>query len=275
MDEKRTVAIVDQLGFPGVAVVLPSRAPELRAQVDYAPLWPPFLFAAPSMRLWAPLAERWPYAQLLLTDRTSGVLLGWLDTAPAYWDGTDARLPGGWDDLMRRAVDGLRAGRTPTALAMMSLSLLPRAHGRGLGSTAIELSRALAGRLGLRAVLAPVRPALKSACPRVPMDEYVGRLRADGLPEDPWLRAHLRAGGRLVGIAEESTVVEAPLADWERWGARPPADGTGTFTVDGALVPVYVSPDGRTARYTEPNVWVVHAPARIPAQRTREGRRPR
>ncbi|GAA2092703.1 hypothetical protein GCM10009801_59380 [Streptomyces albiaxialis] len=266
------MAIVDQLGFPAVAVVLPSQAPELRAQVDYAPLWPPFLFAAPSMRLYAPLAERWPYAQLLLTDRTSGGLLGWLDTAPSYWDGADARLPGGWDDLMRRAVDGLSAGRTPTALAMMSLNLLPDARGRGLGATAIELSRALAGRLGLRAVLAPVRPTLKSAHPHVPMEEYVARLRADGLPEDPWLRAHLRAGGRVAGIAEESTVIEAPLADWEAWGAELPADRAGTFTLDGALVPVRISPDGRTARYTEPNVWVVHPPARIPAQRTREGR---
>ncbi|NGO73384.1 hypothetical protein [Streptomyces boncukensis] len=266
MDTQQSAVPVDRLRSsgprrPAVEAVPAAWAPELRARIDYRPLWPRFLFAAPSMRLYRPLAARWPYAQLLLVSPDSGALLGWLDTAPAHWDGTDAGLPGGWDDLMRRAVRGLRAGRRPDTLAMMSLSVLPAARGAGLGRTAIELTRALAGRLGLRAVLAPVRPTAKCACPHVPMADYARRRRADGWPEDPWLRTHLRAGGRTAGVAEQSTVLEAPLGDWAGWGASVPRSaGERAFTVAGALAPVRVTRLG-TGRYVEPNVWVIHSPS--------------
>ncbi|WP_326686725.1 N-acetyltransferase [Streptomyces sp. NBC_01795] len=269
--------LVHLLSTSSCEVALPSEAPRLAAQVSYEPLWPRFLFAAPSMRLYRPLGELWPYSQLLLAEPGSGRLLGWLDTAPVFTDGGAdglpgiARglpgggrgLPGGWDDLMRRAVEGLRAGHAPDTLAMMSLSLLPAARGIGLGAAAIALARALASLLELRAVLAPVRPTLKAACPQVPMGEYMRRVRTDGLPADPWLRAHVRAGGRVAGVATASTVMEAPLEDWAAWGASLPPAGDGT--IEGALSPLELLPDGRTARYTEPNVWVIHSAERFPA----------
>lgn len=250
---------VRQLALPACEVALPREAPELASQVSYTSLWPRFLFAAPSMRFGSQLATVWPYAQLLLADADSGRLLGWMDTAPARWDGADAGLPDGWDALMERAVEDQRAGREPDTLAMMSLSLLPVARGRGLGGACVELARTLAALLSLRAVLAPVRPTLKSAHPHMPMAEYVRRTRPDGLPEDPWLRTHVRAGGRVAGVAERSTVMEARLTDWERWGAT--LSPAGSWTVEGALTPLVPLPDGRSARYTEPNVWVVHTPS--------------
>ncbi|GAA2609205.1 hypothetical protein [Streptomyces axinellae] len=289
--------LVRQLSLPACEVVLPSDAPALAAQVSYEPLWPRFLFAAPSMRLHRPLGTLWPYAQLLLAGPESGRLLGWLDTAPVFTRDGTARppdggrgpagngpgkgrgLPGGWDDLMRRAVEGLRAGHRPDALAMMSLSLLPEARGTGLGAAAIALARALAARLELRAVLAPVRPTLKAACPHTPMGEYVRRVRPDGLPADPWLRTHVRAGGRIAGIAAASTVMEAPLEDWATWGAALPPEGDATIA--GGLAPLELLPDGRSARYTEPNVWVIHSPERPGdsgsperAEHTRQARHP-
>lgn len=262
MSNQRNVTTLRQLACPAFEVALPHEAPGLTAQIAYEPLWPRFLFAAPSMRLYRPLAALWPYAQLLLAEPGSGRLLGWMDTAPARWDGDDEGLPDGWDALMERAVEDLRAGREPDTLAMMSLSLLPGARGRGLGGACIELARTLAASLSLRAVLAPVRPTLKSAHPHMDMGDYVRRTRPDGLPEDPWLRAHMRAGGRFAGVAERSTVLEARLTDWEDWGAA--LSPTGTWTVEGALAPLTPLPDGRSARYTEPNVWVVHLPSARP-----------
>ncbi|MDJ1131022.1 hypothetical protein [Streptomyces iconiensis] len=256
------MTVARQLTLPAYEVALPHEAPGLAAQVAYEPLWPRFLFAAPSMRLYSPLAALWPYAQLLLAAPESGRLLGWLDTAPAYWDGDDEALPGGWDALMERAVEGLRAGRAPDTLAMMSLSLLPSARGKGLGSACVELVRTLAALLSLRAALAPVRPTRKCARPREPMADYIRCKRPDGLPEDPWLRTHVRAGGRVVGVAAESTVMEAPLTDWRRWGAALSPDGV--WTIEGALAPLEPLPDGCSARYTEPNVWVVHTPSAPP-----------
>lgn len=247
------------LALSDVDVLLASQEPELAQQVDNRPLWPRFLFHAPSMQLYGPLFAHWPYALLLLVRRPGRELLGWLETAPAFWDGTEAGLPAGWDHAMAEAVQGLRARRVPDALAMLSLSLKPHARGAGLGPAAIEATRRLAAHLGVGAVIAPVRPTGKARHPRVPMRDYIGRTRTDGLPEDAWLRTHVRAGGRVLGIAQESTVMEAPLACWQEWAGRVlPAQGE--FTLPGALAPVQVLPGGRSARYAEPNVWVSHRP---------------
>ena len=44
------------------------------------------------------------------------------------------------------------------------------------------------------------------------MAEYARRLRDDGLPEDPWLRVHVRAGGEVVEVTPFSAVCTRPVA---------------------------------------------------------------
>jgi hypothetical protein len=33
------------------------------------------------------------------------------------------------------------------------------------------------------------------------MTRYIAMRRGDGLPDDPWLRVHIRAGGRILQVA--------------------------------------------------------------------------
>ncbi|WIV53782.1 hypothetical protein [Amycolatopsis nalaikhensis] len=89
------------------------------------------------------------------------------------------------------------------------------------------------------------------------MDDYVARVRADGLPADRWLRTHVRAGGRIVGVALCSATVQAPLDDWRRWTGLA-FDRDGFVVVPGALVPVFVSLAHGFGVYVEPNVWISH-----------------
>jgi hypothetical protein len=93
--------------------------------------------------------------------------------------------------------------------------------------------------------------------PFVPMQEYAARTHADGLPADPWLRVHVRAGGRIVKVAPTSMVVPGTIADWRRWTGMEFAT-SGPVVVPGALTPVHVSLEQDHAVYVEPNVWVRH-----------------
>jgi hypothetical protein len=83
------------------------------------------------------------------------------------------------------------------------------------------------------------------------------RRRDDGLSEDPWLRTHVRAGGRLQGVAHRSTTVTAGLDRWRAWTGLPLTDD-GLTAIPGALAPLVVSVPLDFGCYVEPNVWVDH-----------------
>ncbi|MCD6639370.1 MAG: N-acetyltransferase, partial [Nocardioides sp.] len=83
------------------------------------------------------------------------------------------------------------------------------------------------------------------------------RTRDDGLPVDPWLRVHVRAGGRIDRVAPRSMVIPGTLEEWREWTGLP-FDRTGPVEVPGALAPVLCDAEHGTAVYVEPNVWVRH-----------------
>jgi hypothetical protein len=103
----------------------------------------------------------------------------------------------------------------------------------------------------------PVRPNRKHEDPDSPLAGYVARTRPDGLPEDPWLRVHVRSGGRIVGIAPSSMTVTGTLDQWRAWTGLP-FDTDGPVRVPDALTPVLCDTARDRAVYIEPNVWVHH-----------------
>jgi len=81
--------------------------------------------------------------------------------------------------------------------------------------------------------------------------------RGDGLPADPWLRVHVRMGGRIVKVAPCSMVIPGTLREWREWTGEP-FDESGDVLVPFACNPVHVSLEQDHAVYVEPNVWVHH-----------------
>jgi hypothetical protein len=122
----------------------------------------------------------------------------------------------------------------------------------------LSAMRASARALGFREVVAPVRPSAKHREPHTPIAEYAHRVRPDGLPEDPWLRVHARAGATIDSIAPASMTVGASLEEWRGWTGLP-FDTAADVEVPGALVPVRCEPERGYAVYVEPNVWMRHA----------------
>lgn len=119
-------------------------------------------------------------------------------------------------------------------------------------------------------MVAPVRPPLKATRPWTPMEDYAAEVRNDGLPSDPWLRVHARAGGQIRRIAKTSAVIAAELAAWRQWTGLP-LDVDGSHAVPGGLVPITVCTHLGVATYVEPNVWVEHSPRQTPTPGVSDG----
>jgi GNAT superfamily N-acetyltransferase len=174
---------------------------------------------------------------------------------PLPWDGTLPLPHAGWDWAARTAIRARRLGEPCRAASALEIGVRPDLRGGGLSGRMLAGMRAAVRDAGLTDLFAPVRPNRKSDVPHLPMAEYAARTRADGLPEDPWLRVHARAGGELLGPCERSMRIEGTVEDWRDWTGQD-LSAPGEHLVDGALAPV-VS-DGSWAEYVEPNVWVRH-----------------
>jgi GNAT superfamily N-acetyltransferase len=233
-------------------VVSLADRPDLRDRLPFGAGWPQFVFHDPVAARYLPVVdEAFPDLNLVVLDGGEIVAGGW--AVRIRWDGTLEDLPAGWDGALARAARNLERGEEPNTLVTMAAEVVESHRGRGLSPVVL---RALLARAWGDA-LAPVRPTAKAAQPEVSMEAYVARVRGDGLPEDPWLRTHVRLGGEILAVAPESMVVEGCVADWEAWtGLR--FERSGKHRVPGALALVDIDVDSDRGRYVEPNVWVRH-----------------
>jgi GNAT superfamily N-acetyltransferase len=241
-----------------VLVVPYSERPELVERLEeIEDVWPEFLYHTDARfnALWRRVWREFPDFQLVLYDDATDSPAGRGQTIPFRWDGTWEDLPNGVDGVVRRVFE---AGGEPTTLSALLAIVDPRYQGRGLSTLIIEGMRRLAGEHGLDALLAPVRPTLKARHSQTPMEDYLGWRRADGQLFDPWLRVHEQIGGEILGVCPGSLVVEGTVAEWEQWtGMAFPESGS--YVVEGALVPVEIDRARDVGRYVEPNVWMRHS----------------
>ena len=180
-----------------------------------------------------------------------------LPFASAGVPGREELPDAGWDGVLRWAAVDHAIGRAPDTLSALEITLLPAHRGRGGAAVVLDAMRRCAAERGLRHMVAPVRPTGKAAEPLTPMPDYAYRVRPDGLPADPWLRVHIRAGGRIEKMAPLSQTIPGTLAQWRDWTGLP-FDTTGPVIASGALAPVYCSVEHDYAVLVEANVWVRH-----------------
>jgi hypothetical protein len=162
----------------------------------------------------------------------------------------------GWGFVIRNGLLASIRGQEPDAISAVEIAVRPDRQGTGLSGEMLAAMRDNAARHGYAELVAPVRPNGKNDV-HEPMSSYAFRVREDGLPVDPWLRVHVRAGGRIEKVAPRSMVVPGTLEEWREWTGLP-FDETGPVVVPQALAPVYCDVAHGVATYVEPNVWVVH-----------------
>lgn len=181
-------------------------------------------------------------------------------TAMAFCTDCDGRraLPDkGWDQALTWAQRDLVHGNKPDTACALEVSIHPDWLFRGLSQVVFGAIRDAARAAGFATLVAPVRPTAKHTEPDADMDEYVRRTRPDGLPVDPWLRVHVRLGGKIERVAPASQTITGSLTQWREWTGLA-FDAPGPVRVPGALVPVYCIPEQDVAVYVEPNVWIRH-----------------
>lgn len=250
-----------------LAVLTLGERPELRGQAfsaEFAAAVPEFMRHDPAAALYYAdrALDRYLDFVLVATDREDpGRVVARAVSVPfAFGDAGlgRAELPDdGWDAVIRWAHADWLAGRAPNAVSALEIMVLPPYRGRGVSQFMLEAMRDNAARLGFADLYAPVRPTEKHLRAEMPFAEYAALKRADGLPQDSWVRAHVRLGARIVKVAPISMVIAGTLADWAGWtGLR--FEQSGEAVVPGALSPVHVSREQDHAVYTEPNLWMHH-----------------
>lgn len=238
-----------------------AERPDLVAHVDgfEDPGVAEFLYHDPvSVALFPGLVRRHPEFTLMAVDPAGGPPVAMVCTMPFTVPGGAGSLPpGGYDAVLLSAAEDVLAQRRGNLVSALFATVRPDRRLRGVSAFMLDAAKRNTARLGYDTLVAPVRPTRKHEHPRVPMAEYVAWTRADGLPADPWLRVHVRAGGRIVGVAPHSMTITATLDEWRRWTGQP-FDASGAVDVPGGLVPVTCDPTHDVAGYVEPNVWVCH-----------------
>jgi len=250
-----------------LAVSTLAERPGLRAQLfsaEFDAAVPEFLRHDPAAALYYADSAFERYLDFALAavdrDEPGRVIASGLSVPFAFRDGTAGRneLPlGGWDAVIGWADADWRAGRRPTAVSALEIIVLPPYRGRGISQQILEAMIANIWTQGFGDLYAPLRPSDKHKEPQIPFADYVARTRGDGLPQDSWLRAHVRAGGRIVRIAPYSMVIAGSLAEWSEWTGMN-FNCSGDIVVPGALSPLHVSCEHDHAVYVEPNLWVHH-----------------
>ncbi|MCZ2525006.1 N-acetyltransferase [Streptomyces sp. NPDC059506] len=217
--------------------------------------WPAYIRPDPVLVHW--VFERHAHHQLVVFD-DGGTVVARAASVPLTWDGTPGGLPDtGWDEALRRCMDDTYSGREPNTLCAMEIAVVPGRKAQNLSRRALDALKDHGRRMGYGDMVAPVRPSLKHSQPQLSMDEYAQCVRPDGLPQDPWLRVHVRAGGQVLKVCPVSMTISGSLDQWRGWTGLP-FDTSGPVEVAGALNPVVADVEHDHAVYIEPNVWVRH-----------------
>lgn len=243
----------------GIRITPLAERPALIPRIyEIAETWPAFIPHDPvAGALLGQVAEDFPRYCVVATDGDRVVARGLSVPFNAALEDREEMPDQGWDRVLAWAFRDRRRGDGPTAASALEITVDTGYLGRGLSYRMLSALRAAVGRQGHDALLAPVRPTGKHLEPRLPMADYIGRRREDGLPTDPWLRVHVKVGGTIQKIASASMTVSGSLAQWRQWTGLP-FDRDGAIEVSGALVPVYCDTAHDRAVYVEPNVWVRH-----------------
>lgn len=170
--------------------------------------------------------------------------------------GNESLPEDGWDGVIRRGLRAELLDEATDTLAALEIFVRSDKQGSGLSGRILSALRDHAGKRGFAEVVVPVRPNGKTDI-HESMDSYAFRTRNDGLPVDPWLRTHVRAGGTIDSVAHRAMVIPGTLDEWRTW-TELPMDISGPIEVPGALAPVLCDIEHGTAVYIEPNVWVKH-----------------
>lgn len=221
--------------------------------------WPEFMMHDPiANENWHELFDRFEEFQFAMWDSESERMAAMGNSLPFHWDQSLEDLPErGWDWVFLKAIDDHKSGVAPNIQSAIQIAIHPDYQGQGLSMRMVRAMGAIGKSKGFRHLVAPVRPNQKSQYPLISIDEYICWTTDEGLPFDPWLRVHARAGARIIKPCHEAMTIGGTRAEWERWTGLKFLQ-SGEYYIPGALNPMRMDIEKDEGVYVEPNVWMVH-----------------
>ncbi len=216
--------------------------------------YPPFIDADP---VWAKVSpsfyQEFSEFQFFVAEDGTDRLVALSRNVPFIWDGVPENLPG-YHQMLTQALEDWRQGKSANSLSPVEVIIHPEYRGKGLVELVIGQIVELANLHKQQHVVSAVRPTLKHLYPLAPIGEYANWRREDGQLFDPWFRAWERLGAEMLKAEPESTVIEAPVTQWQSWmNMEYPVSGD-YWLADGLSV-LTVDIENDMGRHCEPHVW--------------------
>lgn len=220
--------------------------------------WPEFMqHDALVEKHWSRLYSDFLDFQLALKSENDIVGVG--NAVPVHWEGEFNNLPSrGLDWAMAKAVEDHGTGLIPNLLVGVQILLRADQRNRGLSYDFLEHMKRVAKTAGIDHIAFPVRPTHKHLYPLTPMEEYIRWHDKKGEAFDPWIRVHMKAGGKIISVCPESMTIQGRLNEWQDWTGLS-FQSSGLYIIEKALSPVYIDLEEDFGEYVEPNVWIIHA----------------
>ena len=186
-------------------------------------------------------------------------IVGVGNSVPIHLEGDISNLPNnGIDWAMLKAVDDIQKKLTPNLLVGIQILINPELQSKGLSYKFLDLMKQVASTHGISNIAIPVRPTQKHFYPLMPMEEYLEKTNPKGEPFDPWIRVHIKAGGKINSICPESMIIKGTVDEWQAWTGTS-FERSGTYTIEKALCPIHIDLGKNIGEYIEPNVWIIHS----------------
>jgi len=204
----------------------------------------------------ARVRESFRECDLILTDDHDQLAAtGW--GVPITWSGEASELPSSFADVLRQSIEVHHGSSLANTFVICGAVVHPLLKGSGAAASLIGALCDTAAAHHFDNVVAPVRPTLKHLYPLLDIDAYAAWVRDDGMPWDPWLRLHVRIGGRVISLAREAQTMTDTVSRWEEWtGLEIPVSGD--YIIPKGMAPLRIDKDADLGTYVEPNIWVRH-----------------
>ncbi len=230
----------------------------------------PVKFAAIAKSTWSPVIQGsevgdyywentfnyFPEHQLFF-QRENGDLIGFANTIPLWYNGSNEDLPDeGWDWMIRKGIEDYESQLQPNIVGGLQIGVLPLYRGQGYSKYILGEVKKMIAEEGYSNFILPIRPTLKHKYPEVEMEEYI-QWTEKGKIFDPWIRVHMEAGAQIIKVCHKAMSVELSIAAWEKLlGYK--ITRSGKIKVEGALTLVDIQLDKGIGTYIEPNIWICY-----------------
>ncbi len=180
-------------------------------------------------------------------------VIGYVSTVPIFIDDDITVLPDeGYTWAIKSSIKN--SFKKKNALCALAAVIDPEYKNLGLSKALISVLKAICLSNSFSRLIVPVRSVWKERYSNDTIDEFLERKREDGLPFDPWLRAHVLSEGIVRNICHRSITICSSKKRWEKWISHSIVPGRNELP--GGLAPLYFNVSTNIGTYTEPNIWV-------------------